>query len=150
MAMGGTPLSVILALSERVRHKTQERFDSVHDLEHSEGQLPKAAICYIDAALSLSDKLNIRSSSTQLPTIWPWDEKWWKPTDNTIRNLIKGISLLLAEVDRRVYLGESFEFKTINGHRRTSTMDSILENGGMKWLSLTPDTKEDSNDSPST
>jgi hypothetical protein len=31
---------------------------------------------------------------------WPWDEKWWKPSTNPIRNLVKAGALIAAEIDR--------------------------------------------------
>jgi hypothetical protein len=31
--------------------------------------------------------------------IWPWDRKWWKPTDRR-RDLVKAAALILAEIER--------------------------------------------------
>ena len=32
---------------------------------------------------------------------WPWDMKWWKPSDeDPIRNLVKAGALIAAEIDR--------------------------------------------------
>lgn len=31
---------------------------------------------------------------------WPWDENWWKPSLDPIRNLVKAGALLAAEIDR--------------------------------------------------
>ena len=33
------------------------------------------------------------------PATWPWDWKWWKPT-NPRRDLVKAAALILAEIDR--------------------------------------------------
>ena len=31
---------------------------------------------------------------------WPWDEKWWKPFPDPIRNLVKSAALIVAEIER--------------------------------------------------
>lgn len=31
---------------------------------------------------------------------WPWDAKWWKPSDDPIKNLVKSGALIAAEIDR--------------------------------------------------
>jgi hypothetical protein len=35
-----------------------------------------------------------------LPTYWPWDKEWWKPSDDPTRNLVKAGALIAAEIDR--------------------------------------------------
>ena len=31
---------------------------------------------------------------------WPWAKKWWKPSDDPVRNLVKAGALIAAEIDR--------------------------------------------------
>lgn len=31
---------------------------------------------------------------------WPWDEEWWKPSEDPVRNLVKAGALIAAEIDR--------------------------------------------------
>jgi hypothetical protein len=31
---------------------------------------------------------------------WPWDQDWWKPSPDPIRNLVKAGALIAAEIDR--------------------------------------------------
>ena len=31
---------------------------------------------------------------------WPWDFKWWKPSDDPVKDLIKAGALIAAEIDR--------------------------------------------------
>jgi hypothetical protein len=35
-----------------------------------------------------------------VPSSWPWDYDWWKPSDDPIRNLTKAGALIAAEIDR--------------------------------------------------
>jgi hypothetical protein len=31
---------------------------------------------------------------------WPWDAEWWKPSPDSVRNLVKAGALIAAEIDR--------------------------------------------------
>jgi len=35
-----------------------------------------------------------------MATSWPWDEEWWKPDNDAVRNLAKAGALIAAEIDR--------------------------------------------------
>jgi hypothetical protein len=37
---------------------------------------------------------------TPLLQDWPWDERWWKPSNDPIRDLVKAGALIAAEIDR--------------------------------------------------
>lgn len=74
-------------LAERQRQTDAEGWTAEHDDEHAFGELADAAACY--AAYGAS----------ALPTLWPFDREWWKPT-NRRRNLVKAGALIIAEIER--------------------------------------------------
>lgn len=47
------------------------------------------------------------NASSEAPAGWPWEMKWWKPSDDEVRNLTKGGALFLAESERLMRLGKS-------------------------------------------
>ena len=78
-------------LAERCRQIEVEGWTPEHDDQHSNGEMARAASCYI-----------IEKERTHLPTIplkWPWSDAWWKP-DGYRRNLVKAGALILAEIER--------------------------------------------------
>lgn len=74
-------------VKERSRQQEVEGFEDSHDAQYTDDELVTAAVCY---ALD---------STGELPQSWPWDSKWWKPTDRR-RNLVKAAALIAAEIDR--------------------------------------------------
>lgn len=78
-------------LKERARQISGEGWTLEHDNEHTDAQLPSAALCYVYA--SIFDPIYF------LPRYWPWDRKWWKPSDSR-RNLVKAAALIVAEIER--------------------------------------------------
>ena len=65
------------------------------DDTYTKGQLVDAAICYAESDMGL---IGITKN-------WPWDRKWWKPT-NRIRDLSKAGALIASEIDRLVRIQE--------------------------------------------
>lgn len=81
--------AVVDCLAERHGQQTREGFSLAHDDQHTQNELPKAAISYLLAV----------TRSFKALDWWPWDRKWFKPgTDR--RNLVKAVALLLAEIER--------------------------------------------------
>nr|WP_278434388.1 MazG-like family protein [Brucella anthropi] len=78
-------------LAERRRQIEAEGWTPEHDDEHSNGEMARAALCYITA--------KERSHLPTVPLKWPWSDAWWKP-DGYRRNLIKAGALILAEIER--------------------------------------------------
>lgn len=72
--------------AERQRQIEAEGWTPEHDDAHLDHSLARAAACY-----ALGSKLN-----------WPasWDDRWWKPSENRRRNLVKAGALIAAEIDR--------------------------------------------------
>lgn len=79
-------------LAERKRQIEAEGWTPQHDDEHDDGEMADAAGCY--AIFGVSETYQRRP-----PICWPWDEKWWKPSDHR-RNIVKAAALLLAEIER--------------------------------------------------
>jgi hypothetical protein len=77
-------------LEERRRQIDEEGWTVEHDDQHSEGEIARAAASY-----ALHDSGYPGHAAMQ----WPWDAKWWKPTDRR-RNLVKAGALIVAEIDR--------------------------------------------------
>jgi hypothetical protein len=88
---------------ERQRQIAVEGWTSEHDEQHKKGELAFAGAKYAEHAAYQS--LNKFNNSPPPPKsyvslLWPWDQKWWKPTDDPIRNLAKAGALIAAEIDR--------------------------------------------------
>jgi hypothetical protein len=81
---------VRLISKERQRHKEVEGWDDENDDKYVNGELADAAICYL---------VDPQHRDTE-PFPWPWDESWWKPSEDRIRELEKAGALIAAEIDR--------------------------------------------------
>lgn len=77
-------------LAERQRQISVEGWTPEHDDEHTDDELSLAAASY-----AICDRAHMSP-----PGFWPWDRKWWKPSDQPRRNLIKAGALILAEIER--------------------------------------------------
>lgn len=91
-----------LIAAERRRQVEQEGWTPAHDDEHEHGEMVNAACCYAWAG-QFAMFFGHRPGSTPTDTGWhgwPWDESWWKPSDDPIRNLVKAGALIAAEIDR--------------------------------------------------
>lgn len=84
---------VELIAVERQRQIAVEGWTPEHDDTHAQHEMALAAFCYL-GHIAVTDALNI-------PTLfWPWEQAWWKPSDDPIRNLVKAGALIAAEIDR--------------------------------------------------
>lgn len=79
-----------LIAAERERQMAEEGWTAEHDDQHDRGELAAAAQCYINTA---GDRRFISPH-------WPWDESWWKPSGDRVRDLTKAGALIAAEIDR--------------------------------------------------
>jgi hypothetical protein len=75
--------------AERQRQIEKEGWTPEHDAEHADGQLARAAACYVEITFD-----------RHVSHDWPWDLRWWKPSKRKIRNLEKAGALIAAEIDR--------------------------------------------------
>jgi len=84
-----------LIAEERQRQIDKEGWTEDHDAGHQENEILHAAICYAINADEPDD--------TGPHMMWPWEDKWWKPTKgDTVRDLVKSGALIAAEIDRRI------------------------------------------------
>lgn len=95
--------------AERDRQILEEGWGATHDDEHDDGQLILAAVGYALEAVPQFSPVDcyagvitrVEDDDTP-PDWWPWDEEWWKPSDDPVRNLTKAGALIAAEIDRLV------------------------------------------------
>jgi len=92
-----------LIADERERQITQEGWTPEHDDCHRSGELNDAAIGYSQAAAyqARGESLAMIMSAVPAGMIrWPWEDSWWKPSVDPVRNLTKAGALIAAEIDR--------------------------------------------------
>lgn len=82
---------------ERQRQIEQEGWTPEHDDSHIQGEMIEGARGYLSAALVTEFD---REWVGPPPPLWPWNQSWWKPSDDPIRNLEKAGALIAAEIDR--------------------------------------------------
>ena len=85
---------------ERQRQLLGEGWTSEHDDEHHKGELAFAAKEYAQYAAFQSIIEYDEKLKYFVPYLWPWDETWWKPSNDIVRNLAKAGALIAAEIDR--------------------------------------------------
>ena len=88
-----------LISAERDRQIDEERWTSQHDDKHTDFELGKAADSYLNTVIN-PDEEGDENGKPRPAWDWPWDKKWWKPSDDPIRNLVKAGALIAAEIDR--------------------------------------------------
>jgi hypothetical protein len=94
-----------LIAAERLRQIVEEKWSARHDAEHRRGELSKAAVHYANVA-STQAAFGI-TGNFLVPGNWPWDAKWWKPSKDPVRNLVKAGALIAAEIDRLLAAGKT-------------------------------------------
>ena len=83
----------ILIERERMRQLNEEGFTPDHDKQWGNGQLTKAAICYLYTAMQI-----------MFPVwMWPFGANWYKPGSGYEKTLVKAGALIAAEIDRANY-----------------------------------------------
>lgn len=98
---------------ERKRQVDEERWTAQHDDLLVWGELAKAAACYaVDATdaevvdLSIGGVIDENHLVQDGAHGFPWDDNWWKPSADPIRNLEKAGALIAAEIDRLLRIFE--------------------------------------------
>lgn len=80
-------------LAERVRQVEAEGWTPEHDDANSNGEMAVAGGLYaLRCGWPHERELGV-------PSYWPWDKSWWKPS-TTRRNLVKAGALIIAEIER--------------------------------------------------
>lgn len=93
-----TTQGAVDVLEERRRQVDSEGWSFDHDQQHNLFELAKAAACYADCVAEHFD-IEEEYEVIEVPTDWPWDDKWWKPK-NPRRDLVRAAALIIAEIDR--------------------------------------------------
>lgn len=91
LAQEETAAQLAAIAHERRRQVEAEGWTMEHDDEHSDGAMADAAGTYA---------LHAHEDRGYSPAWWPWEDTWWKPSDNPSRNLEKAGALTLAEMER--------------------------------------------------
>jgi hypothetical protein len=121
---------VELIAEERQRQIDVECWTKEHDSEHENFELSAAACCYAshnisqqlekihhtnqsplaefkiydfgesDFFINNGDRGDRRLRKAGWKNGFPWDYKWWKPSKDPIKNLVKAGALIAAEIDR--------------------------------------------------
>lgn len=89
----------VLIHAERWRQQDEEGWTPEHDDDHTGAELIQAAVAYALAATPDSPCSEDEPADFAV-NWWPWDQTWWKPSDDPIPNLVKAGALLAAEIDR--------------------------------------------------
>lgn len=89
---------VALIAEERRRQVEKEGWTAQHDDLHDGNEMAHAARCYISAATRRS-RYGIPHNS-RAPMEWPWEDRFWKPSADPVRDLVKAGALIAAEIDR--------------------------------------------------
>lgn len=85
-------------IDERRRQITAEGWSPIHDDEHCNGEIARAAATYALYELGVPGSLRLQLDHGMQP-LWPWDWDWLKPKGPR-RNLVRAAALLLAEIER--------------------------------------------------
>lgn len=100
-----TSNAMLDVLIERHRQVMTEGWTPEHDDAHTDYSLSKAAAIYAVGATfdgpdrSVMDTHGAAGTPGWMKDLWPWDIKWWKPSDRR-RDLVKAAALILAEIER--------------------------------------------------
>jgi hypothetical protein len=90
---------VVLIAEERDRQKRVEGWTLEHDDKHLRKEMALAADSYL--ATHTHPPPGSKARTQYGPCWdWPWDLKWWKPSADPVRNLVKAGALIAAEIDR--------------------------------------------------
>jgi hypothetical protein len=95
-----------LIADERERQVTSEGWTTAHDDSHDDGELAQAASCYANIAAAVGrgvpveDIRGFYTDGYDSLLEWPWEESWWKPSEDLVRNLVRAGALIAAELDR--------------------------------------------------
>lgn len=98
---GGAGKGVTAIAQERRRQIEGERFDPTADQQYRQGELARAAACYVrlEAMRSVAAAVPGTAVDDRVPPEWPWARCGWKPKDRR-SNLVRAGALIAAELDR--------------------------------------------------
>lgn len=85
---------------ERMRQLSTEGFSRERDDGYVQGELAAAAGCYAHTACLRTGEYESSEAGMNVWRFWPWAKRWWKPSADPRRNLVKAGALILAEIER--------------------------------------------------
>ena len=113
---GGHSQALSDVISERRRQIDSEGWTPEHDDQHVDGSLALAAACYAEGQGGafrmdvVTDDVSGWRGDTPVwgkrkvlvPIMWPrsWSARWWKPSPDRRRNLVRAGAIIIAEIER--------------------------------------------------
>lgn len=85
--------AIVDVVSERIRQQTDEGWSREHDDHHADGELVKAAVCYLRCGEGNP------VTQPRVPHNWPLEVSAFKPKDRRA-NLVRAAALVVAEIER--------------------------------------------------
>jgi len=113
--------------AERERQVKREGWSAEHDDGYVSGELAEAAVAYATAEREQMrgvelDYLEGMTASGYVR--YPWEDGWWKPSADPVRNLEKAGALIAAEIDRLLRERER-RADVSRSDRRSETGDGV-------------------------
>ena len=106
---------------ERQRQIEEEGYTPERDDRYVNSELLAAAQCYVELTYTLNLQEVIHDHV--VPETWPWEESYWKPSDDPYRNLARAGALAQAELDR---LGRTIEDGAQERHAKRLAAEAVL------------------------
>jgi hypothetical protein len=100
LATGSVSSGAELIAEERKRQILGEGYNASHDDYHDRGELSAAGASYAMAASAQVKFRRDTMADITPPSQWPWEQEWWKLSDDPVRTLTKAGALIAAEIDR--------------------------------------------------
>jgi len=88
--------------NERQRQKIVEGYTTERDDNYTHNEMTSAAVGYAQHVVRRGwvHSSHIENyQSEACPSIWPWDEKYWKPKSPR-EDLVRAAALIIAEIER--------------------------------------------------
>jgi hypothetical protein len=92
-------IGVSMISAERKRQIESEGWAPEHDDKHIYGELATAGASYAMLA-GRQECFRVYCIPHGVESTWPFDQSWWKPSADPIRNLVKAGAMIAAEIDR--------------------------------------------------
>jgi hypothetical protein len=86
--------------AERQRQIAEEGYDAEHDQGHAHGLIRAArSYAYVARVGVAAAVRGTAYAPAEHPGEWPWAERYWKPTGDPVRDLVKAGALIAAAID---------------------------------------------------
>src|SRR5690348_16492350 len=92
--------AIEMIAAERRRQVEKERWSAEHDDKLGANVLAKAAACYAMPEDVRDKSFSLHYKMTPRDVIWPFDDDFWKPEGDRVRELVKAGALIVAEIEK--------------------------------------------------